>query len=814
LLDLEIISNKKEYKPRASASYTVLARNADGSPVSGAEISLGVVDEAVYSVMPETSGSIRKQFYGRRYNSVETHLSISYSFIGYAGDKPLDLARNKPTYQLADFKNEGELVEPMVRKLFKDTAFWQADAVSGADGRATVTFRLPDNLTTWRATARAVTADTKVGAATYKVLARKDVIMRLETPRFLTQGDTATLSGIVHNYLNAAKAAQISLEISGAQLQTPSKQTVTIGKLGEHRIDWQITAPQTGKIKLLAKALTNTESDAVELTLDVVPRGLHQTKNQVWASSDETVEQSFSLDLSANANDQARTLRIEASPSIAATLFGALDYLTSYPYGCTEQTMSSFLPNVVVTQALKQVSTTSVRKSNDLERKVQKGRDRLYAFQHSDGGWGWWKDDQTDPFMTAYVIDGLTLAKNAGYEIDQARIDRGRQRLLEMLSSGRTTNGTVIDLETRAFMVYALAESGAADNQVIDQIFAERGQLQPYARALLALALSLRNDNRAQAVASEIERSAIVDSAQAHWESSHPGSLHFTEGNDIETTALSLKALSLIKPKSHLLFPVARWLVANRAKSYYWNSTKDTAFAILGLIDYVKVSKELTPDYQLEVYLNGETVLAERVTSPSQPLVVLRKGATVAGTNLVRIVKRGRGHIYFSGSVDYYTDETEVPANSSTRLSITREYLRLRVVEDGYRLKWTVEPLSGEIHSGDVIVVRLRVSGEKARHLMIEDPIPAGAEQIESLGSLNLDYSDNRWSNWYSSREFRDQRTVFFLDYFDGYLTLQYAMRIQVPGDFVIAPARVEQMYQPAIEANTASSRLTFRERQ
>lgn len=814
LLNLEIISNKKEYKPREAASYTVVARNADGAPVPGAEISLGVVDEAVYGVLPDLSGNIRREFYGRRYNSVETHLSISYSFTGYAGDKPLDLARNKPAYQLADFKNEGDLVEPTVRKLFKDTAYWQANGITDSDGKATMKFRLPDNLTTWRATARAVTADTSVGVSKYKVVARKDVILRLETPRFLTQGDTATLSGIVHNYLNATKATHISLEISGAQLQSPATQIVTIGKQGEHRIDWQISTPQTGQIKLLAKALTNTESDAVEMTLDVVPRGLHQTKNQVWASSDENVEQSLALDLSPNADAHARTLRIEASPSIAATLLGALDYLTSYPYGCTEQTMSSFLPNVVVSHALKQVNTASVRNSTDLDRKVQKGRDRLYAFQHQDGGWGWWKDDQTDPFMTAYVVDGLTLARNAGYEIDQTRIERGRQKLAELLTKGTTDNGTLIDRETRAFMVYALVESGETDARFVEQIFNERGNLQPYARALLALTLKLRNDSRAETVAGEIERSAIVDSAQAHWEAPQLGLLHFAESNDIETTALSLKALALIKPKSQLLFRTARWLASNRTKSYYWNSTKDTAFAILGLIDYVKTSKELTPDYQLEVYVNGEAVLAEHVTSSSQPLVVTRKGAAVAGTNLVRIVKRGRGNIYFSGSVNYYTDEEDVPARSSAQVSITREYFRLRVVEDGYRLKWNVEPLNGEIHSGDVIVARLHVTGAKARHLMIEDPIPAGAEQIESIGSLNLDYSENGWSGWYSSREFRDQRTVFFLDYFHGDMKLQYAMRVQVPGDFVIAPARVELMYQPAIEANTSSRRLSFLERQ
>src|SRR6185436_10895865 len=168
MLNLEIISNKKEYKPRETASYTVLARTADGAPVSGAEVSLGVVDEAIYSVAPDYSGNIKSEFYGMRYSSVETHLSINYSFTGFAGDKPIDLAKNKPTYQLADFKNEGDLVQPTIRKNFKDTAFWQPDVVTGPDGKATVKVNLPDNLTTWRATARGVTADTKVGATKYK----------------------------------------------------------------------------------------------------------------------------------------------------------------------------------------------------------------------------------------------------------------------------------------------------------------------------------------------------------------------------------------------------------------------------------------------------------------------------------------------------------------------------------------------------------------------------------------------------------------------------------------------------------------------
>src|SRR2546428_1372808 len=376
-------------------------------------------------------------------------MAIRYTYTGYSGEKPMDLALNKKAYQLADFKNESPLAEPTIRREFKDTAFWQPDVVTGSDGKATVQFKLPDNLTTWRATARAITADTRVGSAVEKVIARKDVIMRLEMPRFLTEGDTVTISGVVHNFLPQEKSTRITLELNGAQLLGESSETVTIARNGEHRVDWRVNAQQPGALRLLAKALTDTESDAVEMTMEIIPHGLKQTMGGAVALTQNDGEQTQSFNLAQHPDIQARSLRIEASPSIAGTLFGALDYLTSFPYGCTEQTMSSFLPNVIVAQTLKEVTNTQIRATNDLPRKVQRGLDRLYSYQHEDGGWGWWKDDTTDPFMTAYVVDGLTLASRAGFQAEQWRLERGRETLAAMLDAHKPAPGNPTHPEIR-----------------------------------------------------------------------------------------------------------------------------------------------------------------------------------------------------------------------------------------------------------------------------------------------------------------------------------------------------------------------------
>ena len=131
----------------------------------------------------------------------------------------------------------------------------------------------------------------------------------------------------------------------------------------------------------------------------------------------------------------------------------------------------------------------------------------------------------------------------------------------------------------------------------------------------------------------------------------------------------------------------------------------------------------------------------------------------------------------------------------------------------GDKPKWSTEPLGGELRSGEMIVVRLTVGGTPAPYLLIEDPIPAGCEQVEAVGAFNLNRSEQGWTDWYNAREFRDERTAFFLDWFDGKATFQYAMRVQEPGDFRTGPARVELMYQPNVQSNTASGRLTILDR-
>ena len=148
--------------------------------------------------------------------------------------------------------------------------------------------------------------------------------------------------------------------------------------------------------KVLGKALTDVESDAMELTLPVVPFGVKlaiSKSGSIDGGTSDVLRQSMTFPTGAEAG--TRKLTVSVTPSIAGSVFAALDYLTSYPYGCTEQTMSSFLPDVLVADALQKLGVKSNIDPATLHKQVQAGLDRLYTYQHDDGGWGWWQTDDS-----------------------------------------------------------------------------------------------------------------------------------------------------------------------------------------------------------------------------------------------------------------------------------------------------------------------------------------------------------------------------------------------------------------------------------
>ncbi len=813
-------------KPREPGQFTVTVTDQSGAPVK-AQLSVGVIDEAVYGVKVDDTPDPLRFFYRREYSHVSTEFSRGYSFVGYAGTQQLLLAQRRRPLTLADFKSERQ-AKPQVRKDFPDAIFWAADLVTDAAGQATVKVPYPDALTTWRLTARAVTADTMVGSGIGRTTVTKDLILRVVTPRFLTEGDNVDLPLIVHNYLPSDKTVKVTASATGltsvaaadGRAATAQDSTLRVARSGEARIDWRFKADQVGVATVTGSATTDVDSDAVELSFPVLPFGLKREIGSAGSLVGQG-EQSAELVIPDSANPAARTLHVYLAPSLAGPLLGALDFLTSYPYGCTEQTLSSFVPNILVKRAFDALHLPATEGLKSLDRQVTEGLARLYDYQHEDGGWGWWKTDENHPFMTAYALYGLLEAKTSGYKVEEFAIENGVRALRRLyLKYPRAVP------ELKAYEIYVLALAAArgiqaqdpgADGPEYDQAsalneaVAAQGRMSPYGQSLLLLALDLAKDRRGDALAGALTAAVQRKGDLAWWKSDNDPLLEDFQDTSVEATAFALRALAARDPHSPLLEPAVRWLLLNRTYGAYWASTKQTAMVLYGLLDVMKARGETAQDSEVEVFVNGasagvKTLKGTDLTSP-EPVEIT--AAATGGKNSVRLVKRGAGTLYWAAKAVYFDTSSASGPTGSRKLALLRQYFSLSPVSVKGRIVYRETPFNGQSSPGDLLLVRLTAAGATDwRYLMIEDPIPGGTESIRQDSLYELERA-KEWQ-WGSQREYRDDRVVIFQEQFErGRYEFSYLLKVVTPGTFRAMPARISAMYVPGATASSEVQTLS-----
>jgi uncharacterized protein YfaS (alpha-2-macroglobulin family) len=808
-LTITATPSKTQYEPEEKASYDVLAVDSAGKPVE-ADLSFGVVDEALYSVRPDTTPDIVASFYPKRYVYLEPQTSFDFYFEGEAGTKsPLLANLNRGLYhpRMAQVKPGSDLVVPKVRKAFPDTAYWNPDVRTGADGHARVVFNFPDALTTWRTTVRAITDDSKAGSVVTRVLVRKNLIVRLAAPRFFRQGDETVLRVIAHNYLSSAKDVTFQLDASGVDVMSGQMQTINVPAKGESYVDWRVKARVIGNAVLTAKALTNEESDALEMTLPVLPFGVKRRAAGSGVVFSGAGQNQWAFNYPAGSDPGSRSLTITVAPSVAGTVFDALDYLTSYPWGCTEQTMSSFLPDVIVSQAVDKLHVKSPIDRKTLNDMVAAGLERLASYQHDDGGWGWWQDDPSLVFMTAYVVSGLGQAKEAGFTIDDSRLNNARNWLLSMLNAHPNM---IPDL--RAYAVYAVATTGGAPKNALDKTWDSRDKLSDEGLALAGLALDAAGDSRAHEAAELLEKKAHTTDTGVYWQGNYDGMMEFWNDTSPETTAFALKLLIRQDRSSGLLPKAARWLAENRDGDY-WYSTKQTSMVIQGLTDYLAVSGEAANSSDVEVLVNGTSV-GKRHFSPDDafaaPWQIKIPAAEAASGGQLTIRKSGNGITYWSAENTWYTADRKAFQQGQLALNITRDYYLLQKKQDKPTdpITYDLVPLKGPVHIGDIVAVKLALSGTSWKYLLAEDPIPAGTEFLSDPGLYTLNNKPDWWADWFTRKEFHDDRAAFFNTDFGPRTEYVYLLKVDNPGKFQISPAQAGPMYQSNVETTTDPAML------
>lgn len=714
-------------------------------------------------------------------------------------------AMNAPALKAARAENtfyrdpNGPAPEPepavQVRTDFRSTILWQPNVITDKDGHATVKVKYPDSLTGWKATARACSQVNQFGIGNETTRTKQPLIVRLEAPRFFLVGDTVTLSAVINNNTDEALNVRIGLDFAGGltlekSANSGQSKTVPVPANAEARVDWVAQVESPGEVKLKVTGRGGKYSDAMEKTYPIYEHGIEKfmTKSGKARGNDITIK----LDLPHERKTDTTSLVVQLTPSMAVTMLDALPYLIDYPYGCTEQTMSRFLPAVITAKTLRDLGLqpedimgrvfggiesahasathpNGKRDLQELDNIVKAGLDRLHDFQHSDGGWGWWKQGESDRWMTAYVVWGLALARDAEVKIDRNVLDRGANFLDKTLVEEEENP------DMQAWMLHALAVYKASSKQAalsgfqskaFDNLWTNRDKLNAYTRALLALsAHHFGKTDQAKTLIQNLENgvkrddrpdtSVLISGAAPttpDTEHSVLGTAHWGEDGiywrwsdgGVEATAFALRALLAIDPQNKLIEPVTNWLIKNR-RGAQWNSTRDTAIVVLAMNDYLRASGELKPELEYELLVNGSSIAKKKISGAdvfNAPSRFAIDAKLIKDANEIRIRRKsGDGAIYFAAEAKFFSLEEPI-APAANEIFVKREYYKLAgrpTLLKGY--VYDKVPLKdGEtVKSGERVETLITIEAKNNyEYLMFEDLKPAGLEAVEVRSGESL----------------------------------------------------------------------------
>ncbi len=851
-------------EPGKNVIYTLQATNAAGQPVQ-AEFSLDLVDKAVLALMPRQADAIVEAFYGRRGLGVQTSSGLALSVDRWLQELEQDLdgqqhakmanglgggpapaaapsATSAPGMVAGEaderaYSPKGDSAAPPagveIRQEFSDTAYWNASVVTDKDGKASVTLKLPDNLTTWVMRGVGVGSHPDgslllVGEGTAELVSTKPLLIRPVAPRFFVVGDRAELAAVVNNNTDATLQATVALSTTGVTLSGPAEQQVTIPARGEVKLTWEATVQDVTQAELVFWAVAGEYNDASKPRLTTGPDGSllvfrYSAPDIVGTAGDlpQAGGRTEVVALPPKYDDRQGELTVQLDPSLAAAMQDGLKYLEHYEYECAEQTVSRFLPNILTYRALKDLGITDSELEAKLPKLVQQGLDKLYNQQRGDGGWGWWHDSQeSNVHLTSYVVFALTKAKQADFEVRSDVLQRGQQFLISKLVSSRQLTGFA-NANQQAFVLYVLAEDKQFQKARVDDLFENRNKLSHYGRAYLALAMGVADpsDKRISTILSDLNSAAILSATGAHWEESNYD--WWAMNTDTRSTAIILDALARLDKDNQLAPNVVRWLMVAR-KGGYWETTQETAWALIALTDWMQATGELQGNYDYAVFLNDQDIASGRVDSAKLESVKLNIAVAdllnASRSNRLTIARgdpqdggsRGQGRLYYTAHLRVFLPVEDIKP-VSRGITVNRRYT-LASCTDGIKC-----PEVREARLGDVIRVDLTIiAPNDLYYVVLEDPLPAGGEAIDTgLATTSLLEQGPQltregrggkrsyywwWWHWYSRAETRDEKVVLFADYLTkGTYEFSYTFRTTLPGDYKVIPAVAREFYFPEV---------------
>jgi alpha-2-macroglobulin len=809
-------------EPGEMVTLNMKITDQGGRPIQG-EFSIAVVDKALLALVPPNIEPILEALYGEVPLSVQTSLSL-YTYAKQQAIQALEVG--------GQGGGADRMVEAGIREEFPDTAFWQANVITGADGTARLTIPLPDSLTTWVVEARGLTEDHLVGQAQAEVQTQKPLMIRPVTPRFLVDGDRVELAAVVHNNTGNELDVDVSLSAVGLSLDdvTPT-QRVTIQSGQSQRVTWWGLVESIEAVDLVFRAVAGTLTDAsAPIWGDLQVK--RYTMPYTFSSVGQLAEAGARLELVSlplSTDPSSGVLSLVLNPSLFVTLVDGLEALETIPYNDTVTILSRLLANLNAYLVLEALGEVSPQLASDLRNMIGEGINQLLAAQNFDGGWSWWGsstygESTSVPFITAYVLLGLEAADESGLEVGETFLARARDYLVFNMGQPEDMEAAW-QLDRLVFQTYALRKHRFDLTSTLDGLYARRSELSPWAVGLLALTLREQGgvNARVNTMIGDLEARAIRSATGVHWESDRPSWI--LPGTPVFNTAAVVYALAQLDPASISLPLALQYLMAHQDSQRLWSSSFESAWVLMAVAKSMQGTGDYQADYAFQSRLN-DVLIAEGVAAGPESLNAVT--ATTPIENLypdspnALLIERGEGAGTLYYRVDLHTYQPAATAPAIHRgISLDRAYY---LAGEGCPAADGCTPI-GEITldpddpSQFITVTLTVVLANDMYNLMVEDFIPAGTEvlnrglltspSLPETSPQQFDPSDpfaRGWGWWYfNPAQIYDDHILWTADYVPaGTYMLMYELLPYQRGTYQVLPAHAWQFYYPEVQGTSA----------
>ena len=803
LLTVSVETDKKEYRPGDIVKATITTKNDEGKGVP-ADVALSVADLGVLNLINYRMPNVHSFFYRERGLAVTTTETRIHLIQQRNYDEKGEDSGGGGGEEMAQADAEG------IRKDFRPSAYWNPSILTNKSGTATVSFKLPDNLTSFEAMAVAQTLESEFGYGEMNFKVNKPLLLQPALPRFARVGDAFDAGVVIMNYTDAERQVRLITTVKGIQFHGADTADYVLKPGQSKEVRNTFLADKVGTAEFTFRASTSTDKDGLLWKIPIeVPR-LREAVALYETSTDPSKQER--IQIPRNIFTELGNIQFTLASTAMVGLSGGISYLFGYPYGCLEQRLTHVLP-MVLAKDLVDAFHFEVLKDTNYRLIVTKMLDEVPLFQRNDGGFAYWKNtDDTWPYLSAFTMYTLVQAERNGYKVDQNVKQRGMSYLRDMLN-GKVMNMWYSDYAwycTKALGLYTLAMNGTPDFGYMEKMYNDRGKISLFAKAYLLKALSAAKGNPAMIneLVRDLMNNAKVAPTSAHFEEQVSSDWYWIFSSDTRTTALILQAMVETQPENSLIPKVVRWLI-DRQKNGCWRSTQENWYVVDALSTYFRAYEKEEPNFTAEVQLAGGELMKEIFKGRSlenkfreMSLSELQRGAEYP----IDFLKQGPGRLYYTVRMNYYPS-TQTKAKDEG-ISVVKTMERLTATSDSV----------ASIAAGAISKVTLTISTNQARNfVVVDDPIPAGLEIIntsfQTTGSNLSDQEQNpdEWWTWnpFRHREMYDDKALFFADYLPaGVHTLTYLVRATSYGTFQAPATRAEGMYEPEVFGQTSSKML------